>query len=157
MEIKPPPSPDLLRSPDRPVPREAAVRLRVRYCECDPMGVAHHSAYVPWLEIGRTEILRDAGVSYARLEAAGVFLAIVRLDVRYRRPACYDDLVEVRARVVGNGRVKIEHHYEVVLVERPGGRPGAPGDELAVAASALACVDASGRPTSLPDWLSGTP
>lgn len=120
------------------------------------MGVAHHSAYVPWLEIGRTEILRDAGVSYARLEAAGVFLVIVRLDVRYRRPAFYDDLVEVRARVVGNGRVKIEHEYEVVLVERPGGRPGVQGDELAVATTTLACVDAGGRPMPLPEWLNGT-
>lgn len=155
MEIKsyPMPSPGPFRGPAGPIPRHAAVRLRVRYCECDPMGVVHHAAYVPWLEVGRTEILRGGGVSYASLEAAGVFLVIVRLDVRYRRPAYYDDLVEVRARVAGGGRVKIEHEYEVVLVERPGPRGGTPGDELAVASSTLACVDASGRPVPLPDWL----
>jgi acyl-CoA thioester hydrolase len=119
------------------------------------MGVAHHSAYVPWLEIARTEILRGAGVSYAALEAAGIFLVIVRLDIRFRRPAYYDDLVDVRAVVRGGGRVKIEHEYEVVLVERPCGRPGAAGDELAVASTTLACVDAGGRPMPLPEWLSG--
>jgi len=52
-------------SPARPVPLEGRVRVRVRYCECDPMGVVHHAAFIPWLEMGRTELLRDAGVSYA--------------------------------------------------------------------------------------------
>jgi acyl-CoA thioester hydrolase len=84
------------------------------------MNVAHHAAYVPWLEIGRTELLRDAGVSYAQLEQAGVYLVIVKLDLRYRRPVFYDDLVEVRTRVSAAGKVKIEHTYEVAVVERLG-------------------------------------
>jgi hypothetical protein len=44
--------------------------MRVRYAECDPMGVAHHATYLGWLEIARTELLRAGGVSYAQLEAA---------------------------------------------------------------------------------------
>ncbi len=97
-------------------------RLRVRYCECDPMGVAHHSSYVAWLEIGRTELLRDCGVTYAQMEESGTFLVIVKLDLRYRRPVKYDDLVEVRTHWIGGSRIKIEHSYEVVVVERGGGR-----------------------------------
>src|SRR5262245_38934795 len=47
------------------------IEIRVRYPECDPMGVAHHAAYPVWLEIGRTELLRQGGVSYQQLEAEG--------------------------------------------------------------------------------------
>lgn len=130
--------------------RDGSLRLRVRYCECDPMGVAHHSSYIPWLEMGRTELLRDCGVAYADLERAGTFLVIVRLDARYRRPVRYDDVVEVRTHWRGGSKVKIEHEYELVIVERA----GEPRDELAAAASTtLACVDAEGKVRVLPDWL----
>lgn len=115
------------------------------------MGVAHHASYIPWLEIGRTELLRSAGVSYAHLESAGTFLVIVKLDITYRRPARYDDLVEIRTLWSGGGRVKIEHAYEVVVVE-PG--TGGPGDYVAaLAATTLGCVDADGKIRELPEWL----
>jgi acyl-CoA thioester hydrolase len=136
--------------PSAPVATTGATRLRVRYCECDPMGVAHHASYIPWLEIGRTELLRTSGVSYAQLEAAGVFLVIVKLDVRYRRPIRYDDLVEVRTVVIGGSRVKIEHEYDLAVVERNG---ESTNDLVAAASTTLACVGPDGRPRSLPDWL----
>lgn len=157
--------------PSRAVPTSGVHQVRVRYCECDPMGVAHHAAYIPWLEMGRTELLRDAGVNYAELEAAGVFLVIVKLEVSYKRPAYYDDLVEVRTRVLGPAsRVKIRHEYEVVRVgeQTPAGDPAAragesqlgalaqrrvPGEVLLTGTSLLACVDKTGRPAGLPEWL----
>lgn len=132
------------------IPRSGQVRLRVRYCECDPMGVVHHASYVPWLEIGRTELLRDGRTTYAQLEASGVLLAVVRLEVRYRRPARYDDLIEIRTRVTGTSRVKIEHEYIVVIVERE----LVPCEiEAVVATSTLACIGRDGRPQELPAWL----
>ncbi|MBY0312104.1 MAG: acyl-CoA thioesterase [Phycisphaerales bacterium] len=160
----------------RPMARPASagsLRVRVRYCECDPMGVAHHAAFIPWLEMGRTELLRDSGVSYADLEAAGVFLVIVKLEVSYKRPAYYDDFVEVRTRVIGGSRVKIRHEYEVVRASEPGSSGGVigeranvstgtigalvqrrtPGEVLVTGQSLLACVDREGRPAGLPDWL----
>lgn len=139
-----------LAAPDKPIPSFGAVRIRVRYCECDPMNVVHHASYIPWLEIGRTEILRDAGMTYAAMEAAGVFLVIVKLDARYRRPVLYDDLVEVRTTVVGGSRIKIEHEYEVVVVERAG---QAVDIQAMVGSTTLACVDTDGRPRELPEWL----
>lgn len=141
------------------------------------MGVAHHAAFIPWLEMGRTELLRDSGVSYADLEAAGVFLVIVKLEASYKRPAYYDDLVEVRTKVIGGSRVKIRHEYEVVRASDPalqgggsGGGVGAerasvstgmgsltqrrtPGEVLLTGQTLLACVDREGRPAALPDWL----
>lgn len=151
-----PETPNPSRRPDA----AGAFRLRVRYCECDPMGVAHHAAYVPWFEEARTELLRTSGVSFAQVEAAGIYLAVIGLDAAYRRPAHYDDLVEVRVRVTGGSRVKIKHAYEVRLVERPGLGGAALGamresgqDLLALASTTLACVDRTGRPRALPDWL----
>ena len=137
-------------APTGPIPTAGASRVRVRYCECDPMGVAHHASYIPWLEIARTELLRGTGVTYAQLEGAGVFLVIVRLDVRYRRPVRYDDVVEVRTRVTGGSRIKIEHEYDLAVVERGG---AAAEEPVAAASTTLACVGADGRPRALPEWL----
>ena len=87
------------------------IDIRPRYCECDPMGVAHHATFPIWFEMGRTELLRETGVSYRELEAEGVFLAVVRLDVRYKSPARYDDQLILETRLGPVGRVKIEHEY----------------------------------------------
>lgn len=136
--------------PEQRVASRGTVRVRVRYCECDPMGVAHHASYVPWLEIGRTELLRESGKTYASLEAEGTLLVIVKLEVRYRRSVRYDDVVEIRTRWNGGGRVKIEHEYDVVVVERA----GAAVEELAATASTtLGCVDRAGKIMALPAWL----
>ncbi|MBX3388654.1 MAG: acyl-CoA thioesterase [Phycisphaeraceae bacterium] len=124
----------------------------VRYCECDPMGVAHHASYIPWLEIGRTDLLRETGISYKTLEERGVFLVIVKLEVKYRRPVLYDDTVEIRTKWVGGSRIKIEHEYEVVVVRRESAKESLPLT-AAVGATTLACVNHEGRPMELPDWL----
>jgi acyl-CoA thioester hydrolase len=117
--------------------------IRVRYPECDPMGVAHHAAYPIWFEIGRTEMLRATGGSYRDLEAAGVFLAVVKLEVRYRRPARYDDELRLETDLTLAGPVKIEHSYRLFR-----------GDELlAEGATTLACLDRDGRARVLPDSL----
>lgn len=150
-----------LAEPDRPVPTKGAFRIRVRYAECDPMGVAHHASYAHWLEIARTELLREAGASYAAMEAAGVFLVITRMELKYRRPLRYDDVVEVRVVAEPKGVLRISHAYEVVLLERGGKqavRDGkiVPADGVcAVAETELACVDGAGKPRGLPAWLSG--
>lgn len=123
------------------------------------MGVAHHASYAPWLEMARTELLRTSGVSYAQLEAAGVFLVVARLAISYHRPARYDDLLRITATVERARGVKIDHRYEVQLLERPGtggaGETRAIGDSLlATATTTLACVDGRGVPQRLPAWLS---
>lgn len=119
------------------------IEVRVRYPECDPMGFVHHAVYPVWLEMGRTEMLRASGGNYRALEEAGVFLAVVRLELRYRRPARYDDVVRVRTHLLAPGPVKIEHSYEVYR-----------GDELLVEArTTLACLDREGRARPVPASL----
>jgi acyl-CoA thioester hydrolase len=68
---------------------------RVRYRECDPMGVVYHAHYVDHFEAARTEALRSHGLPYRALEEAGVIMPVVELSVHYHRPARYDDLIEV--------------------------------------------------------------
>lgn len=119
--------------------------LRVRYNECDPMGVAHHTVYPVWFEVGRTELLRHApqGLNYRDLEAQGVFLAVVALEVRYKKPAKYDDVLSLRTTFVEAGHVKIEHEYELMRE----------GVLLATGSTTLACLDRQGRPQPLPEVL----
>lgn len=120
---------------------DGVIRLRVRYQECDPMGVAHHSAYAVWFEMARTELLRRTGVSYREIEARGVFFVVARLNVRYHRPARYDDELEIRVRRTPGSAVKLEHAYEVHC----------DGRRLATAETTLACVDAEGRLQRVPE------
>src|SRR5438874_1282369 len=56
------------------------VHLRVRYAESDAMGVLHHSRYFEYFEIGRTELLRQAGFRYRDLEARGILFVVVTLE-----------------------------------------------------------------------------
>jgi len=132
------------------IPSAGEIRLRVRYCECDPMGVVHHSVHPIWLEIARTEVLRKGGISYREMEAAGVFLVVAHMSLDYRRPARYDDEIMVKCRVTGTGRAKLEHAYEVW---RNVGADGVGGELVAEARTVLACVGADGRPRPLPAWL----
>ncbi|MDP7029565.1 MAG: thioesterase family protein [Phycisphaerales bacterium] len=123
----------------------AETEIRVRYVECDPMGVAHHTSYPVWFEMGRTELLRSSGTDYAALERDGVFLAVVSLDVRYLKPARYDDVLTLHTSLASCGRVKVEHHY----VLRRG------GDTLSTGRTVLACLDANGQLRAVPDMIRG--
>lgn len=129
---------------DAPAPLAVhEIEIRARYPECDPMGFVHHAVYPVWFEMGRTEMLRVTGRSYREFEEAGVFLAVVRLEARYRRPARYDDLLRLRTSLVLGGPVKVGHAYELFR-----------GEELLVeGATTLACLDRDGRARPLPDHL----
>lgn len=122
------------------------IQLRVRYVECDPMNVAHHSSYIAWLEMARTELLREQGVAYRELEEQGVFFVVARLGIKYRRPAKYDDLIDVHVKALPTAGVKIVHQYEV--------KRG--GELLATAETTLACLDAKGRMRPVPEGLAGS-
>lgn len=112
------------------------------------MGVVHHTVYPIWFEMGRTELLRAGGSSYAALEAAGVFLAVTRLNVRYRKPARYDEVLSLETQLIDLGHVKIEHAYRLMRGS----------DELVVGETTLACVDQAGRVRALPEhWRVGSP
>jgi acyl-CoA thioester hydrolase len=124
---------------------EHTLEFRVRYPEVDAMGVVHHSRYLQYFEMGRVEMLRAAGHCYADLEAAGVFFAVTRAEVRYRAPARYDDLLTLTTLRERQTTVRIDHSY---VLRR--------GDVvLAEGATTIACVDRHGRVRPIPAELAG--
>ena len=117
--------------------------IRVRYAETDRMGLLHHANYLVYFEQARTELLRSFGLSYRDLEDGGYLLVLTKVEVRYKRPAYFDDLLTIRATVVKTTAVRIDHAYEVHR----------DGTLIAEANTTLACVDREGRPQPLPDVL----
>jgi acyl-CoA thioester hydrolase len=117
-------------------------RLRVRYAETDQMGVAWHGSYFAWFEVGRTDLLRERGVSYRELEADDLHLPVIEASARYLRPARYDDLLEIRTRVAAHSGARVSFDYEI--------RAEGSAEPLATGFTAHAAVDGRGRPRRLP-------
>ncbi|MDZ4675276.1 MAG: thioesterase family protein [Gemmatimonadota bacterium] len=114
---------------------------RVNYSEIDQMGVVYHSRYVVWLDEARTEHIRRTGVSYRDLEAKGIRLVVGELRVRYRQPARYDDLVQIRCWVRECASRRITFGYAVYR-----------DDELLITAeTAMMALNDSYAPSRLPD------
>ena len=83
------------------------ISFRVRYSETDQMGVVYHGKYADYLEIGRTEWLRNLGITYKQMEASGIVLPVVNLQINYKKPAKYDDLLTVLTKLHKMPMVKI--------------------------------------------------
>jgi len=121
------------------------IQIRVRYAETDRMGLLHHANYLVYFEQGRTELLRSQGFAYKDLEDQGYLLVLTKVQVRYRSPARYDDLLTLRTTVVRTTLVKIEHRYELLR----------DGLVLAEGETTLGCVDRDGKVQQLPKFLQG--
>ena len=93
--------------------REYEFSVRVRYAETDQMGVVYHGNYAQYFEMGRVEWLRNFGVSYKWMEDNGVMLPVVSLEMNYKKPARYDDLLRVKTILKSQTTVKIEFDYEI--------------------------------------------
>lgn len=89
--------------------------LRVRYAETDKMGIVHHSNYLVWFEIGRTEFCRARGFSYREMEENDdAFLVVVESYCRYKAPAFYDDDLIVRTHITELRRRSLRFGYEIL-------------------------------------------
>src|ERR1700733_14004906 len=97
----------------RDEPLSGEISIRVRYAETDRMGLLHHANYLVYFEQGRTGLLREFGLSYRDLEDQGFLLVLTKIDVHYRRPARYDDVLTLRTTVVRTTMVRIDHRYEL--------------------------------------------
>lgn len=91
--------------------------FRVRYCETDRMGIVYHGNYYPWFEIGRTEYLRDLGLTYKAMEEQGIMLPLIETHCRYRIPAVYDDEIFVKTIVKELTVARIVFAYQLYKLE----------------------------------------
>jgi len=87
--------------------------IRVRYGETDQMGVVHHSTYIMYFEIGRTELLRNLGTTYRKMEDQGIMLPVVSVNCNFIGPAKYDDLLTIKTYLKEIPGVKINFYYEI--------------------------------------------
>ena len=116
--------------------------VRVYYEDTDAGGVVYHSNYLNFMERGRTESLRDLGLSNSGLtQDEDMIFALTRTDVRYRRPALLDDLLTVRSKLLTAKGAKMEFQQSIYR-----------GEELLVEADiTLACISTAGKPKRIPE------
>ena len=121
----------------------SASRVRVRYAETDTMGVVYYANYLVWFEVGRTDLLRDAGWSYRDMEADGYLLPVLEANCVYRQSAKYDEEIDVRTTGALLSPVRVKFTYDVVR--------HLDDALLATGFTVHASLDRDGRPCRLPD------
>lgn len=116
--------------------------VQVRYAETDQMGVAYHGALIPWFEVGRTDLLRWQGMSYAEIEKKfDVHLAVVEASLQYRKRIKYDDRLVIKTTLDNVGKSKLMFNYKIYRED----------ELMATGHTTHVCVDAKGKPVRWPD------
>jgi len=135
----------IVKPEDFPRP-DSWLRFRVSYGETDRMDYVYYGHYPHWFEKGRSHFIRERGMSYAEVEERGVLMPVRDLNVRYFRPARYDEEVGVRAAVGEWGRASVTFVYQVF---------GPPDCQtlLCVGMTRHACVNHEGKLIPTPAWL----
>ena len=123
--------------------KEQTINFRVRYSEVDAMGYLHHSRYLQYFEVGRVELLRASGYSYADIERQGIFFVVVKAEIQFKSPARYDDELQLTTRIERQTYVRIDHAYELKRQ----------GTLIATARTTIACVDRDGKLQQIPTGL----
>ena len=116
--------------------------IRVRFAETDKFGAAYHGAYFAWFEVGRTEWLRERGVTYVDLMSRDVHLPVISTEAKFLRAVAYDDRIEITTTLAQVTGVRLLFDYEL--------RREGEGETLTRARTEHASVDASGRPRRFP-------
>jgi len=116
--------------------------IRVRFVETDQMGVAHHSNYLHWFEVARTDFLRQLGFSYRELEERGVSMPVLEVGLRYLKPSLYDDLVKIKTTLAERSKLKLRFHYEIFSEK---------GEKRTTGFTVLGILNKAGKPQVLPE------
>ena len=115
------------------------------------MGVAYHAHYLVWCEIGRTDLIRTLGPSYAEMELQGTRLAVAEASLRYRAAAHYDDELRIETRLE-RAQSRLTTFSYRILLETPAGQ-GTAGTLLATATTVLVSIDDDGRTRVMPTMV----
>lgn len=120
-------------------------QIRVRYAETDQMGYVYYGNYAMYYEVARTESLRNLGVTYKELEEFGVMLPVADLQIKYIKPAFYDDLLTIKVSIAQLPKVKIAFDYEVLNEKQ---------ELLQIGGTTLVFVNIkTGRPCRMPQMM----
>jgi acyl-CoA thioester hydrolase len=91
---------------------------RVNYAETDKMGYLYYGRYADYYETGRVESLRALGFVYKEMENSGIMMPVVEMQTKYKRPAFYDDILEVKTIMTALPSVRIYFEYEIYNEEK---------------------------------------
>jgi acyl-CoA thioester hydrolase len=90
-----------------------ATKLRVRYGETDQMGYMYYGNYAEFFEVGRAEMLRSLGLTYAGMEASGIMMPVLEMHCKYLKPARYDEEITINISMAKMPGVKIHFKYDL--------------------------------------------
>ena len=121
---------------------------RVIYGDTDQMGVVYYANFLRWFEMGRTELLRQIGATYASVEEAGFFFPVTEVSCRYHKPARFDDEITVETTLTALGRATLDFSYKITRKND--------GEILAEGWTRHACVDGKGKPVRISPELAST-
>ncbi|AQX07145.1 acyl-CoA thioesterase [Elizabethkingia ursingii] len=119
--------------------------LRVRYAETDPMKYVYYGNYATYFEVARVELFRGIGMSYDEIEKRGIWLPVSEYNIKYLKPALYDQELRIEVKVKVRPGVRIIFDYEIYNEE---------GEKLTEASTTLFFLDAEkNKVVKCPDWL----
>ena len=121
--------------------KQSETIIRVRYKDTDQMGVVYYANYFVWFEVGRTDYLRELGMSYKDLEQNELLLPVIEAYCKYKLPARYDDSLKVITRLQFLQEVRLGFQYEISHADT--------GELLAQGETTHAFVNKSGKPLVL--------
>jgi acyl-CoA thioester hydrolase len=92
--------------------------LRVRYADTDQMQYAYNGKYFEYFEVGRTEMMREQGLTYKTIEDSGYHMPVHEAFLKFKNPAFYDELLEVETRVEKLPLVNVHIDHTIRSIER---------------------------------------
>jgi acyl-CoA thioester hydrolase len=93
---------------------QATTQVRVRYSETDQMGVVYHGNYASFSEIGRTDALRDLGLTYKQFEVQeGIMMPVLDMSFNFHKSAYYDELLNIKTAIFSLPGVRARFDYEI--------------------------------------------
>lgn len=118
-----------------------SIKIKIYYEDTDAGGVVYYANYLRYLERARTEFLQDMGIIVAELHRQGIFFAVVRVDIAYKKPALLGDIIEVTTEVTDTKNASLVVRNQVLK------------DNLLLAEAhvTIACIDKEGKPRKLPE------
>ncbi|MBU8878592.1 acyl-CoA thioesterase [Bacillus sp. FJAT-29790] len=87
--------------------------IEVRYAETDQMGVVYHANYLVWMELGRTQIIKDLGFSYAEMEKDGIISPVLDIQASYKKPLRYGEKAIVKTWIEEYDGIRVSYSYEI--------------------------------------------
>ena len=119
-------------------------KTRVYYRDVDQMGIVYYTRYLEYFEAARTELLRSIGVDVTRIEQLGYFLPVVSCNCEYKKPAKFDNELEIITQIIEMPRSTMKIEYEALNAKK---------DLLATGYTEHSFINAKGKPVKPPKIL----